>query len=964
MPRQSTVTEIRLANITACLTPALTLLNELNDAFGPPFIQPISNTVLSLMSMVQNVNRHECTDLMENIHKVLYVIVELHIKSEIAGSLPPSVVDHIGKFVQTLHKIYTFVEAQQEGNKIKQIFRQSEMNTLLKECHTGLLQAFGIFKARVNSQNSTTSFSILPSKPKIFYGRESELEHVMKMLCKESPRIAILGGGGMGKTSLAKAVLHHPDISEKFEHRFFVSAESATNSVELAALIGFLEEGVEEFLSLLADIPHVALIITMRGAERPGKVPWTHPFLPALQPLSDHAAQQIFVDITDNCYEGEDIAQLLRLTDNMPLAVDLIAHLADYEGFSNVLVRWETEKTAVLSTGYDQKSNLDISIQLSLSSPRITSESKELLSLLSILPDGFSDIELVQSKLPIANILACKATLLATSLAYQDTNKRLRSLMPIRDHIQQFSPPSYFLMQSLRKYFYSVLELYKKYDGEQLRPVINQITLILGNLQEVLQLGLEKSDPNLLDTIYCALSLNSFYRITGRGHTPLMDTILMSFPQPTDHRVEASFLIELISSRIHMAMVDAEIVILQVLSHIQHFNDPALECRFYLAAGGSHFDIEMDPAYSLQFLDKARQLGDICRDKNLQIQVLVMIAQLKWCIGEYCAAILHASKAQRLSKLWGNLYQEAEACRVVAMCTMSVGNWEKSMINLHRAKEILSLCGLSGGLFDYEIKLHQAEIHFSNLKYAEAQRICSEIIETTSPDHNFQAYGYALLNIAEITIMIGQPTGTEEVCQHLSRAKEIFEDMNLLEESNFCDLLWTDMQFKEGKLDFSKVKFLQYTNAARGKNNEIMLFCLERLADVNSWQSVESQSIWPVIYLAYAYKSKEKLALHRALLFLGDVFVFHEDGDITQNLWIVALEGFTYMDAKDVAEIGSRLAAVEESPQEALTYLVALLPPVQTFQQLAICNEARSSVEEVEEERIGGRVKALIPLTL
>ncbi|KAJ7339142.1 P-loop containing nucleoside triphosphate hydrolase protein, partial [Mycena albidolilacea] len=321
----------------------------------------------------------------------------------------------------------------------------------------------------------------LPSKPKIFYGRESELEHVMKMLCKESPRIAILGGGGMGKTSLARAVLHHPDTDAKFEHRFFISAESAISSIELAALIGLhvglspgkdltksvvqyfsrkpgclvildnLETpweptqsrgGVEELLSLLADIHHVALIITMRGAERPGKVPWTHPCLPALKPLSDQAVQQIFIDITDNFYAGEDIAQLLRLTDNMPLAVDLIAHLADYEGFSNVLVRWETEKTTLLSMGSDQKSNLDISIQLSLSSPRITSESKELLSLLSILPDGLSDVELVQSNLPITNIRACKTTLLATSLAYQDTNKRLRSLMPIRDHMKQFSPPS------------------------------------------------------------------------------------------------------------------------------------------------------------------------------------------------------------------------------------------------------------------------------------------------------------------------------------------------------------------------------------------------------------------------------------------------------------------------------------------------------------------------------------------
>jgi hypothetical protein len=53
MPRQSTVTEIRLNNIMGCLTPALTLLKELNDVFGPPFIQPIANTIESLIDMVQ-----------------------------------------------------------------------------------------------------------------------------------------------------------------------------------------------------------------------------------------------------------------------------------------------------------------------------------------------------------------------------------------------------------------------------------------------------------------------------------------------------------------------------------------------------------------------------------------------------------------------------------------------------------------------------------------------------------------------------------------------------------------------------------------------------------------------------------------------------------------------------------------------------------------------------------------------
>jgi hypothetical protein len=53
MLHQPTATEIHLNNIVPYLTPTVTLLKELNDAFGSPFIQPISNTVETLISMAQ-----------------------------------------------------------------------------------------------------------------------------------------------------------------------------------------------------------------------------------------------------------------------------------------------------------------------------------------------------------------------------------------------------------------------------------------------------------------------------------------------------------------------------------------------------------------------------------------------------------------------------------------------------------------------------------------------------------------------------------------------------------------------------------------------------------------------------------------------------------------------------------------------------------------------------------------------
>ncbi|KAJ7190657.1 hypothetical protein GGX14DRAFT_381930, partial [Mycena pura] len=93
----------------------------------------------------------------------------------------------------------------------------------------------------------------LPAKPKIFHDRESELQDILKVLGQDSPRIAILGGGGMGKTSLARGALHHPDIVPRYEHRFFLNAESATTSVELAALLA-LYIGLEPGKNLIKPV--------------------------------------------------------------------------------------------------------------------------------------------------------------------------------------------------------------------------------------------------------------------------------------------------------------------------------------------------------------------------------------------------------------------------------------------------------------------------------------------------------------------------------------------------------------------------------------------------------------------------------------------------------------------------------------------------------------------------------------
>ncbi|KAJ7119277.1 hypothetical protein C8R43DRAFT_1035536, partial [Mycena crocata] len=591
----------RLVDLVRYSTVAASTAREIADSANVPFLQMTASLTASILTAVQTAkfNKEQCIAMVEQIHEILCTIIHLYCSHKTEGVLPPPLLYDIAKFTETLQKLYALMKTLQGMGRIRHLFKQADNSAQLKECqeelhasverfriHAGgtaiaqlasmqedaqrqheelvaLLaehpdltnseRAFSVTGTLSSLGNSSGSLSILPAPPQIFHGRDSELRAVLWILAEDFARVAILGAGGMGKTSLAVAVLHQPDVVNKFPRRYCIPCHSTANRSDLISSIAShlgvtmgpnlarrivrhlsasppvlmildnfetpwepasTRAGVEEFLSLLGDIAHLALIVTMRGAERPNGLLNPSMTLPL----------EIFTDIADDDHDTSVVRDLLHLTGNMPLAVSLMANVVTYDGCDATLARWRTESTRVVSDGYDKKSSLDISIMLSFTSARMTPEAQELLSILSLLPDGLSDVELLQSNIPISNIRAAKATLLRTSLAYVGRNGRLLALVPIREHVRGTHPPSSPLKFSLRQYFYELIELWKQF----------RLSANLGNINAILADGLTGEDPDVIRSIESVLKFSGFCRMKSNDPSPLMPLVaekVVRFPQ-------------------------------------------------------------------------------------------------------------------------------------------------------------------------------------------------------------------------------------------------------------------------------------------------------------------------------------------------------------------------------------------------------------------------------------------------
>lgn len=371
-------------------------------------------------------------------------------------------------------------------------------------------------------------------------------------------------------------MLHHKVVGTRYkENRFFIPCDSATSAESLISLIashaGLSDEsgkgnvrtgeieaailacfsgsandnssqpfiivldnlesswepdrsGVERFLARLAALETVTLIVTLRGVERPSNIQWDKPLLPPLRTLTPQAAREVFISISDVEYKQttdednrDELDELLSLCDHLPLAIRLMAELAvpEMDTVPGLIRKWKraARGTTMLSNGDDANHSIELSIGLSLNSPRMkrAPEAIILLGLLAQLPDGIREDDLARAIPGIDNLDESQAALVRTSLVYVDRSlNRLKVLAPIRTYLTnstEFKPRSN-LIESLREYFWALAK--QAGEGYYDQKTIKRVLPELGNIENLIERAfLEDSAPTL--AVSATVRLGKFF---------------------------------------------------------------------------------------------------------------------------------------------------------------------------------------------------------------------------------------------------------------------------------------------------------------------------------------------------------------------------------------------------------------------------------------------------------------------